>query len=137
LEIEAMVRTVTTQDMTIQQAAARTGLTAHTLRYYERIGLIHEVRRGTDGRRRYDADDLGWLEFLTRLRSTGMPIRDMCTYAELRRAGDQTAAARKELLEAHRARVADRISGLEQDLKVLDYKIDNYTKLMSGTDTPC
>ena len=132
-----MVRTVTVQGITIQQAAARTGLSPHTLRYYERIGLIPEVRRGTDGHRRYDPDDVAWLEFLTRLRSTGMPIRDMCSYAELRRAGDQTAAARKQLLEEHRARVAERIAGLQQDLKVLDYKIDNYTKLMSGADTPC
>jgi DNA-binding transcriptional MerR regulator len=132
-----MVRSVIAQGITIQEAAARTGLSAHTLRYYERIGLIHEVRRGTGGRRRYDADDLAWLEFLTRLRSTGMPIRYMCRYAELRRAGDETAAARKELLEAHRARVAGRIAALQRDLKILDSKIDNYAKLLPGTDAPC
>ncbi len=131
-----MVRSVIAQGITIQEAAARTGLTAHTLRYYERIGLIDEVRRGTDGHRRYDADDLVWLEFLTKLRSTGMPIRDMSRYAELLREGDQTTVARKELLEAHRVRVADRIAALQQDLKVLDYKIDTYTKRMAGTTVP-
>jgi DNA-binding transcriptional MerR regulator len=127
-----MVRTAVPQGVTIQEAAARTGLTAHTLRYYERIGLVPAVRRGTDGHRRYDDDDLAWLGFVSRLRSTGMPIRDMCRFGELCRAGDQTAGARKELLEAHRARVAGRIAALQQDLKLLDYKIDNYARLMDG-----
>jgi DNA-binding transcriptional MerR regulator len=127
-----MVRSVTEQGIAIQEAAARTGLSAHTLRYYERIGLIDEIRRGSDGRRRYDADDLAWLEFLTRLRATGMPVRDMCRYAELCREGDHTSAARKELLEVHRARVSDRIAALQEDLKILDYKIDNYARLMTG-----
>jgi DNA-binding transcriptional MerR regulator len=121
-----------TRGITIQEAADRTGLTAHTLRYYERIGLIHEVRRGTDGRRRYSPDDLNWLGFLTKLRTTGMPIRDMCRYAELLREGDHTVGARKEMLEAHRVRVAARIAELQQDLKVLDYKIDNYAKIVAA-----
>ena len=132
VEIEVMAEAIIgiEQGISIQAASDRTGLTAHTLRYYERIGLIHEVRRGTDGRRRYSPDDLAWLEFLTKLRKTGMPIRDMCRYAELRRTGDHTAAARKAMLEEHRVRVAARIAELQQDLKVLDYKIDNYAKAM-------
>jgi DNA-binding transcriptional MerR regulator len=139
VEIEVMKETNTaaaitgsTRGITIQEAADRTGLTAHTLRYYERIGLIHEVRRGTDGRRRYSQDDLTWVGFLTKLRTTGMPIRDMCRYAELLRQGDHTVEARKEMLEAHRVRVAARIAELQQDLKVLDYKIDNYAKVVEA-----
>ncbi|MER7502754.1 MerR family transcriptional regulator [Nonomuraea pusilla] len=112
--------------MTIQEAAERSGLSAHTLRYYERIGLIHSVRRDGSGHRDYVERDLEWLDFLTKLRTTGMPIAEMCRYAELRRMGDHTAAERRAMLEAHRDRVRCRIAELQQDLKVLDYKIDIY-----------
>ncbi|TYB67735.1 MerR family transcriptional regulator [Nonomuraea sp. PA05] len=114
--------------MTIQEAAQRSGLSAHTLRYYERIGLIHSVGRNSSGHRDYAEEDLRWLEFLTRLRTTGMPIADMCRYAELRRMGPETAGERRRMLELHRDRVSSRIAQLSQDLEVLDYKIDNYRR---------
>jgi len=72
--------------------AALSGLSAHTLRYYEPIALLDPVARVHGGQRRYDADDLAWLAFLQRLRPTGMPIRDMHRFAELRRRGEATAA---------------------------------------------
>ncbi|MBB2911120.1 DNA-binding transcriptional MerR regulator [Streptosporangium becharense] len=112
--------------MTIQEAARKSGLSAHTLRYYERIGLIHEVGRNAGGHRSYTAPDLEWLRFLTRLRATGMPIADMCRYAELRRRGPATLAERRRMLQAHRARVEARITQLTGDLTVLDEKIDFY-----------
>ncbi|MEV0615224.1 MerR family transcriptional regulator [Nonomuraea sp. NPDC050404] len=112
--------------MTIQEAAQRSGLSAHTLRYYERIGLIHSVGRNSSGHREYAEQDLQWLEFLTRLRMTGMPIAEMCRYAELRRMGEHTADERRELLERHREHVRSRIAQLSQDLAVLDYKIESY-----------
>jgi DNA-binding transcriptional MerR regulator len=114
--------------MTIQEAAQRSGLSAHTLRYYERIGLIHSVSRNGSGHREYAEEDLQWLEFLTRLRTTGMPIADMCRYAELRRRGDDTADERRRLLELHRERVTARIAELTRDLDVIDYKIDLYRR---------
>ncbi|MEV7008096.1 MerR family transcriptional regulator [Streptosporangium sp. NPDC051022] len=112
--------------ITIQEASRRSGLSAHTLRYYERIGLIHEVERGPSGHRKYAAPDLDWLDFLTKLRATGMPIADMCRYAELCRQGPQTSAERRRMLEAHRSRVRAQIEQLTEDLEVLDYKIDLY-----------
>ncbi|MEV1171315.1 MerR family transcriptional regulator [Nonomuraea sp. NPDC049784] len=115
--------------MTIQEAAQRSGLSAHTLRYYERIGLIHSVGRDHSGHRDYAEQDLQWLEFLTKLRTTGMSIADMCRYAELRRMGEHTADERRELLELHREGVRSRIAELTQDLKVLDDKIDRYKEL--------
>ncbi|WP_433433184.1 MerR family transcriptional regulator [Nonomuraea sp. CA-141351] len=115
--------------MTIQEAAQRSGLSAHTLRYYERIGLIQSVGRDHSGHRDYAEPDLQWLEFLTKLRTTGMSIADMCRYAELRRRGEHTAEERRELLELHRERVRSRIAELTQDLKVLDDKIDRYKEL--------
>lgn len=112
--------------MTIQEAARRSGLSAHTLRYYERIGLIHSVDRNGSGHREYAERDLKWLVFLTRLRSTGMSIADMCRYAELQRMGPHTSAERRALLEAHRELVRARIAVLTEDLKVLDRKIESY-----------
>ncbi|MEV8632349.1 MerR family transcriptional regulator [Streptosporangium sp. NPDC051023] len=112
--------------ITIQEASRKSGLSAHTLRYYERIGLIHMVRRDPAGHRQYTSPDLDWLDFLTRLRATGMPIAEMCRYAELRRQGPATSAERRRMLEAHRDRVRTQIAQLTEDLEVLDYKIDFY-----------
>lgn len=116
-------------DVGIAEAAQRCGLSAHTLRYYERIGLIHPVGRGPDGHRRYTEHDLEWLILLTRLRCTGMSISDMCRYAELVRRGPETAGQRRELLVEHRTGVAARIAELQRDLEVIDYKIDMYSEM--------
>ena len=84
----------------ISEAADRTGLSAHTLRYYERAGLIQPTERGDRGERRYASRDLRWVEFLQRLRATRMPVREMKQFAELRRGGAKTVAARRELVDA-------------------------------------
>ena len=107
----AMSSTEPSGPFTIAEVAALSGLSAHTLRYYERIGLLDPVARVHGGQRRYDAKDLAWLAFLQRLRATGMPIRDMQRYAELRRQGDSTLAARRALLKGH-----ERIAELQRDL---------------------
>ncbi|MFG3699133.1 MerR family transcriptional regulator [Micromonospora sp. NPDC047620] len=114
--------------LTVGEAAERVGLTTYTLRWYEQEGLVAPVGRDSAGRRRYTERDVDWLLLLTRLRRTGMPVRDMRRYAELARQGDATLAARRALFEAHRARVLSRMAELEEDLKVLNYKIDNYRR---------
>jgi DNA-binding transcriptional MerR regulator len=114
---------------TIHSMAERYGLSAFTLRYYERIGLIRPVQRTATGHRRYSADDERWIVFVTRLRATGMPVRKMLKYAELRARGDSTAPARRRLLEEHRAFVADRIEVLRQCHALLSKKIARYRKL--------
>src|SRR3954447_8017229 len=103
-----------------------TGLTAHTLRYYERIGLAAQPPRGPDGRRRYTETNLDWLRLITRLRSTGMSIAEMCRYAELVREGPATVSQRRDLLQSHRDAVHQRIVELQRDLAVIDAKIQNY-----------
>ncbi|MEZ0068184.1 DNA-binding transcriptional MerR regulator [Streptacidiphilus sp. MAP12-20] len=113
---------------TIGEVAARTGLSAHTLRWYERIGLLDRPARSHHGQRRFCDADLGWLAFLGNLRATGMPVAGMLRYAELLRAGEDTRAARRELLIEHRADVLERIRDLQANLLVLDYKIDMYGK---------
>ena len=113
--------------LTIAQAAARSGLTTHTLRYYERDGLMLDtVDRSASGHRRYSAGDLGWIEMITRLRSTGMPIRDVRRYAELVRAGTGNEAERLELLKSHRERVEQQLAEVTSHLRAIDHKIGLY-----------
>ncbi|MGX1761223.1 MerR family transcriptional regulator [Streptomyces lydicus] len=111
---------------TISEVAAHTGLSAHTLRWYERIGLMPHVDRTHTGQRRFTNRDLDWLSLVGRLRLTGMPVADMVRYAELVRAGECTFAEREELLTAHREDVRQRIAELQSTLDVLDHKIDIY-----------
>jgi DNA-binding transcriptional MerR regulator len=106
----------------IGEASRRAGVSAHTLRYYERLGLIESVVRGLRGERRYAAGDLEWISFLKRLRATGMPVREMARFAELRRGGDATLPERARLLDEHAARVRDRINELRGDLRAISAK---------------
>lgn len=112
----------------IGQVAELTGLTAHTLRYYERAGLVRSPLRDASGRRRYDDADLRWLLFLGRLRSTGMPIRVIRQYIELCWAGDGNEAERLEILDAHREGLRQRLAQVQRDLEHIDNKIAIYRK---------
>jgi DNA-binding transcriptional MerR regulator len=112
--------------MTISEAAQASGLTAHTLRYYERAGLLDPVGREAGGRRRYDEAALTRIAFLTKLRATGMPIREVRKYAEYLRAGEGNERERLALLEAHRAEVRARLAEMERHLELIDDKIDIY-----------
>ncbi|MEV7670256.1 MerR family transcriptional regulator [Streptomyces sp. NPDC088752] len=118
---------------TISEVAALTGLSAHTLRWYERIGLMPRVDRSHTGQRRFTPRDLDWLAFVGKLRLTGMPVADMVRYAELVRAGDHTREERRELLEATRRDVLARVTELQDTLAVLDVKIAHYGTVCGGT----
>ena len=115
--------------LTIQEVAQATGLSAHTLRYYERIGLIHSIDREQNTHRRYTSEDVGWIDFLTKLRATGMSIKDMQRYAELQRRGDETLPERVEMLKALRDKVEAHMEELNEHLKLIYYKIDLYQKI--------
>lgn len=120
----------------IAEAAHQSGLSIDTLRYYERIELIDPPARDSGGRRAYSDDDLAWLNFLTKLRTTGMPIRLMREYAKIRHQGLATATRRKQILVEHRKDVLDRIADLQACLEVLNYKITNYEQIerdLAGT----
>ncbi|MER6103540.1 MerR family transcriptional regulator [Streptomyces sp. NPDC001832] len=122
---------------TISEVAAFTGLTAHTLRWYERIGLMPHVDRSHTGQRRFTNRDLDWLAFVGKLRLTGMPVADMVRYAELLREGEHTFEERQELLEATRRDVKTRIAELQDTLAVLDHKIDFYASARRAPERPC
>ncbi|MFC8257973.1 MerR family transcriptional regulator [Streptomyces sp. NPDC057291] len=121
---------------TISEVAAFTGLTAYTLRWYERIGLMPHVDRSHTGQRRFTNRDLDWLAFVGKLRLTGMPVAHMVRYAELLREGEHTFEERQELLEATRRDVKTRISELQDTLAVLDYKIDFYAGARRASERP-
>src|SRR6478736_815797 len=112
----------------IAEAAAATGLSPDTLRYYERDGLmLRPVARSTTGHRRYTDADLRWIELINRLRGTGMPIRDVRRYAELVRAGAGNEQERLDLLRGHRARVLAQLAEVQEHLGAIDRKIGIYT----------
>lgn len=127
------------QGLTIQEVSKRTGLSVHTLRYYEKAQLLAPVDRSEGGQRRYQERDIDSLLFLTRLRLTGMPIHQVRLYAQLARQGAQTIEARKAFLMAHRQSVVDQIEGLQQNLSIVDYKISLYEEgwIPTSSDDPC
>jgi DNA-binding transcriptional MerR regulator len=117
--------------LTISDAARLSGVTAHTLRYYERAGLLDPVDRAASGHRRYAEEDLARIAFLTKLRSTGMPIRKIREYADLMRRGESTHGARMALLEAHRDAVRAHLEETARNLDLIDRKIDFYRERLA------
>jgi DNA-binding transcriptional MerR regulator len=121
--------------LTIAEAARRTGVSVHTLRYYERAGLVvTTVDRNAAGRRRYQQPDLDWIKVCTRLRATGMPIRTIRRYAELVSAGRGNEQDRLALLEDHRAEVLAKIAELHENLELIEHKIDVYRGRLDAGD---
>ena len=116
---------------TIEQAAERSGVSRHTLRYYERIGLLAPVGRAASGHRRYTDNDLGAIRFLTLLRQTDMPVRDMQRFVGLTRQGDGSIPQRVALLEAHREQLRDRLALLQDHLRAIDTKLDVYRAMLA------
>lgn len=116
---------------TIQHISDITGLTAHTLRYYERNGLIDPIERDANGYRTYNEDDLGRINMICCLRRTGMSIADMQSYASLVRAGEHTTDQRRALLENHREQVETQIEELHDMLDIIKHKIAHYTPVES------
>ena len=115
--------------LSISEAAQRTGLSTHTLRYYEREGLmLGSVNRASSSHRRYSDVDITWVEFLTKLRSTAMPIAKVREYVDLVRRGEESTAARLELLLTHRESVVAQLDEMTHSLAAIDYKIATYRK---------
>jgi len=114
------------RDLTVAEAARESGVSAHTLRYYERAGLLRPVERNGSGHRRFTSEDIDWVVMITRLRATGMPIRRIREYAELVWAGEGNERERLAIMEAHRGQVLERLAEIERNLELIDYKIGLY-----------
>lgn len=112
--------------MTIKQVCQRYGLTQDTLRYYEKIGVILPVHRSASGIRDYDEHDLGWVENAVCLRNAGVPVESIAKYVKLYQAGDETFAARRDLLSHVLADLTEQRSQLDAAIQKLTYKVSRY-----------
>jgi len=112
-------------EYSIGEFAKLTDLSIYTLRYYEQEKLIVPARK-ENGHRYYSDNDIAWIEFIKRLKDTGMPVREIQKYAELRAAGNLTLSERMEMLVAHRMALEEDINKLQEHLKNLNDKIDHY-----------
>ena len=123
------------EGVSIAEASRRTGVSVHTLRYYERARLVvTPVDRTHSGRRRYHQLDIEWIVVCTKLRATGMPIKTIRRYAELVVAGIGNEDARLALLEAHRAEVLAKLAELRENLELIDHKINVYRGRLAAGD---
>ena len=112
--------------MNVQEFAARVGLNPHTVRYYEKLGLLIKVRRDANGHRRFSEQDIAWLEFILRLKNTGMSLADIHRYAQLRAAGDGTLPERKTMLETHASQLHQQLILQQEHLARVQEKIVYY-----------
>ena len=121
--------------LSIGQVAERTGLSVHTLRFYERAGILaRPVARGSTGRRVYGEQDVEWLNICTRLRSSGMPLAAIRRYADLVRMGPGNEQDRLALLRQHQERVTAQIAELTECLNLISYKVKVYSeRVAQGT----
>ncbi len=114
--------------MTIAEVSRKYELSADTLRYYERVGLIPEVTRNKSGIRDYTEEDCRWVEFIKCMRSAGLPIEVLSEYVTLFQQGDETTNSRKELLIEQRRQLVQKLEAIKATIERLDYKIERYEK---------
>ena len=114
--------------MTIKEVSEKYDISADTLRYYERIGMIPEVTRNANGIRNYQKSDLGWVELAICMRSAGLPVEALIEYVKLFQKGDSTFAARLQLLQEQREKLEEQKAQLQTAMDKLDYKISRYEK---------
>jgi len=122
---------MTQMTYSVGEAAERSGFSVDTLRYYERLGLLEPIERTSGQQRRYREADLDWLGFVSCLRGTGMPVREMREFAELVREGDHTIPPRITLLEVHAERVRERIRELTEQLEAVDHNVAYYREVLA------
>jgi DNA-binding transcriptional MerR regulator len=120
--------------LTIGEFARQSGLSAHTIRFYESVGVLRPSHRATNGHRRYHDADVQWLQFVLKLKLIGMPLAEIKQYADLRAKGDATLEPRMTMLKLHHQRLVTSIAELEDCARVLDDKIRTYRKLIVSTE---
>lgn len=122
-------------EYTVSQAAEKFGMTAHTLRFYDKEGLLPFVDRGAGGRRIFKDSDIGWLRIIECLKETGMPIRQIRDYLDLCMKGDKTLKTRLEIMREHKKTMQAKLAEIKRYMKVIDYKLWYYeTAIAAGTE---
>lgn len=124
------------EQLSIGEVAERSGLSVHSLRFYEREGLLLSTRisRDSGGRRRYSEMDVEWLYICTRLRASGMPIAEIRHFAELVRSGPGNEHERLDILKEHQQRVVDQMDHLNECLKVITFKANIYEEHLNRNE---
>lgn len=123
-------------EYTISQAAEHFGITAHTLRFYDKEGLLPFVDRGVGGKRIFKDRDLGWLQIIECLKDTGMPIKEIRAYLELCMKGDKTLQRRLEIMREHKKFMQEKLELIRRHMKKIDYKLWYYeTAIAAGTES--
>ena len=115
--------------MTIKEVSDKLGLSVHTLRYYEKEGLIRNIKRDINGFRNYSDNDVGWLDLIMKLKLTRMPLKDLKKYADLFYANDPDLDKRIEILQEHKKRVHKEIENLKIADQVIDKKVRIYSNM--------
>ena len=116
--------------MTIAEVCRQHDITADTLRYYEKIGLLPKIKRTSGGIRNYTEYDCGWIEFIKCMRNAGVSVESLVEYVQLFNQGDETADARKQILINERQRIANKIEELQETITRLDFKIEKYENII-------
>jgi DNA-binding transcriptional MerR regulator len=127
---------MTSNTLSIGELSRLSGVSPHTLRYYEAEGILMPATRAANGHRRYRAEDALWLEFVLRLKLTGMPLAEIRQYAALRAQGDRTLQPRLAMLKLHRERLGARIDELATYARTLDDKIRTYRRMIARSRAP-
>lgn len=127
---------MTSNVLSIGELSRLSGLSTHTIRFYESAGVLKPAGRATNGHWRYHGDDVLWLEFVLRLKLTGMPLAEIKKYALLRAQGEMTVQPRLAMLKLHRERLATKIAELSECANVLDEKIRTYRKMIAKAKVP-
>ncbi|OPX49507.1 MerR family transcriptional regulator [Clostridium thermobutyricum] len=115
--------------MTISEVSKKYDISADTLRYYERVGLIPRVNRNKSGVRDYTEEDCGWVEFIKCMRAAGLPIETLIEYVTLFQQGDDTLELRKEILIEQRKQLIEKLNEIKTTIERLDFKIERYNNL--------
>ena len=116
----------------IQDVSEKTGLSAHTLRYYEKEGLLTGVERSRGGFRQYTDGDLERLGLICCLKNTGMPIREIARFAQLANEGDSTLPERLEMLKKHREQITEHMAEMQRHLDKVNWKVNFYTEKLKA-----
>ena len=114
---------------TIKQISEKTNLTEHTIRYYDREGLIPLITRTKSGIRQFSEDDLEWINLICCLRNSGMPLQEIKEFMQLCLKGKDSLEERRELLIRHRTRIQEQMANLDNSLNIVNYKIEHYKEI--------
>ncbi|MDR1638818.1 MAG: MerR family transcriptional regulator [Clostridiales bacterium] len=120
--------------MTIAQACKTLNLSADTLRYYEKVGLIPKIGRTESGLRDYTSADCNWIEFIKCMRNAGVQVESLVEYVKLYQEGDSTHEARKDILVRERDRISAQVEAMQQTLTRLNFKIEKYETKMKNAE---